>query len=150
MLAKWVRAHDPDKDTAKKRLEKMPMAKTAHGSRVPFPYADKAAYKDKFSNQEINHAIQSAPTRKVPLSKLHAIQHSVKPDRVKEYIDHPDAVPEGQKHPTARTPTDLPIVVHSGGADYIHDGHHRATAELLMGARSIEARYVDLDALEKV
>jgi hypothetical protein len=149
-LDKWASARDGSKELAKAKLAKMPVSETNKGVKVPFPFADKAAYKDRFSNSEINAAIESAPHRDVPLDQLHSIQHSVKPERVAQYIDHPDAVPEGAEHPTAKTPIDEPVVVKYGGKLFLHDGHHRSAAALLTGKKSIRARLVDLDSDEKV
>jgi hypothetical protein len=148
-LGAWVRAKGKVED-AVDRLHQLPPSKSGKGVRVPFPYVSRDSYKSQFSNEEINHLIVSAPRKSVPLSTLHAIQHSVRADRVKEYIKYPEVVPEGAKHALAHTPVDVPIVIHHNGVNLLHDGHHRATASQLSGEKTIEARYIDLDAVVKV
>lgn len=110
----------------------------------PFPVADRAAYKESvgLSNGELNARIREAPIASVPLAGLVAIQHTVQPARVQEYVDDPLRIPS-QRGPV---PTDVPIVVKTAGVKYIHDGHHRSTARKLSGDTSMAARYVDLDA----
>jgi hypothetical protein len=135
---------------AEERLEKLPASKSGKGVKVPFPYVSRDAYKQDFSNSEINQFIASAPKKKVPLASLHAIQHSVQPERVKEYIKYPDIVPEDAKHPAARTPVDVPIVIHYQGVSLVHDGHHRLSALKLSGESHAMVRYIDLDAVTKV
>jgi hypothetical protein len=145
----WVRAKGV-KDEAKERLERLPASKTGKGVRVPFPYVSRDSYKRDFTNEQLNSFIASAPKKKVQLSTLHAIQHSVQPERLEEYIDHPGVVPEGAKHPVAQTPIDRPVIIHYKGVNLIHDGHHRSSASLLSGEKSIEVRYVDLDKVARV
>jgi hypothetical protein len=149
-LASWAHARHPGRSEAKEKIERAPLSSTAHGKVVPFPYADKEEYKKDFSNSEINQAIDSAPKRSIPIAGLHAIQHSVKADRVQEYIDHPNIVPEGQRHPVHRGVVDVPIIIQYKGKRYIHDGHHRTTGEMLLGKKDILARFVDLDSVKKV
>lgn len=146
-LAKWARSKT--RGEAKEKLHELPISETARGKAVPFPFADKSAYKAKFSNQEINQAIASAPKKRVSLTGLHAIQHSVREERVADYIDHPDEIPEGQRHPEHRGPIDVPVVIQYDGERYIHDGHHRSTAAKLSGEKDIVARFVDLDSVIK-
>lgn len=143
-LAAWARAQTTQSD-AYKALDNLPESETLRGAAVPFPYADKTAYKSQHTNREINRAIENAPVERVPLNELHAIQHSVKADRVAQYIAHPDAVPAGTRDPKHGGLIDKPIVVVSGGVLYLHDGHHRATAAKLRGEQTIEARVADLD-----
>jgi hypothetical protein len=149
-LASWAHARHPGRVEAKEKIERAPLSETTHGKAVPFPYADKSAYKNDFTNSEINQAIESAPKKAVPIAGLHAIQHSVKAEKVKEYIDHPNAIPEGQRHPTHRGVIDTPIIINYKGKRYIHDGHHRTVGEMLLGKKDIMARYVDLDTVKKV
>lgn len=149
-LASWTHARSPAKQEAKDKIERAPMSSTTHGKAVPLPFADKNEYKKDFSNQEINQAIANAPKRSIPIEGIHAIQHSVKDDRVKEYIDYPHVIPEGQRHPVHRGIVDVPIVIHYKGKKYLHDGHHRTTAEMLLGKKEVLGRWVDLDNVKKV
>jgi hypothetical protein len=130
---------------AKRHLAALPESSTGHGAAVPFPVADRKKYRAGHDNKTVNAAIAKAPVERVPLAGLHAIQHSVKPERVLQYLEDPHQAALGQKHPRAGTPTDYPIVVQQGGERYVHDGHHRATAQWLLGKRTVEARLVDLD-----
>jgi len=110
----------------------------------PFPVADRAAYKAAvgMGNGELNARIREAPVASVPLQGLVAIQHTVQPARVQEYIDDPLRIPTRR----GPVPTDVPIVVKAAGVTYIHDGHHRITSSLLRGDANMKARFVDLDA----
>lgn len=138
-------------DTASERLGQLPESGTGHGAAVPFPFRDRSAYKPsgdrkaarKF-NREINRRIQTAPVERVPLRGLHAIQHSVKPARVEQYIRDPELQGHTATHPKAGTPTNYPIVVEKDGIRYIHDGHHRLTAKELEGKGYAKVRLVHL------
>jgi hypothetical protein len=131
-------------------MDSLPLAKTGHGKKVPFPYAARAAYKDDFTNQEINAAIENAPIKLIKIAGLHAIQHSIKPERAEEYIKHPNLLEPGQRSPKHKGLVDVPIVIQYQGLRFLHDGHHRTTAAWALGETKIEARYANLDALEKV
>jgi hypothetical protein len=131
---------------AERKLAELPESETKHGAAVPWPYADRSAYKGKHTNQEINARIKKAPIVRVPLKHLHAIQHSVKPERVDQYLRDPGQKPLGAKHSKAGTPIDHPIVIKEKGRLYIHDGHHRLTADYLQGKRDADARLIDFDA----
>ena len=146
-LDAWVKKRDPARNEAKNKLDDLPRSVTAHGKAVPFPFADKNDYKKVFNNKVINSAIESASKKSVKLSSLHAIQHSVKDKRVTEYLDYPvdRLIPEGTRDPKHRGLIDTPIVIHFKGKKYIHDGHHRLTAEKLAGKTHSLVRYVDLD-----
>jgi len=149
-LSSWTDANAPHRQEAKEKIESLPMSSTAHGKAVPFPFADKTEYKKDFSNSEINQAITNAPKRTIAIDGLHAIQHSVKESRVKDYIDCPNEVPEGQRHPVHRGVIDTPIVISYKSKRYIHDGHHRLTGMKLAGKKDALVRYVDLDNVKKV
>jgi hypothetical protein len=119
------------------------MPEAAHGKAVPFEFADLQAYKDDASNKDINRLINApAPVREVRLDQLHAIQHSVNANRVKQYILDPAMQPVGARNPKHRGLVDYPIVVEHKGVLYIHDGHHRLTADLLKGRETAMVRYV--------
>lgn len=150
-LSSWARARDPKTSKAKERAKKLPESETKHGKAVPFPYTDpKKTYLKDFTNKEINTQIESASIKRRPLKGLHAIQHSVKTPRVEEYIEHPDAIPPEQRHPSHRGKIDVPIEVKYKGVRHIHDGHHRLTALHLQGETHADMRYVDLDKVERV
>jgi hypothetical protein len=129
---------------ALKRLGKLPVSETGKGAAVPLPYADRANYKKDFTNKQINAAIRHARVETVPIAGLHAIQHSVKADRVAQYIRDPDLRPPGDLHPRAGTPVDHPVEIQYKGKRYLHDGHHRTTAAILEGKKRIQARVARL------
>ena len=110
----------------------------------PFPVADRAGYKAAvgLSNGELNERIRQAPVVSIPVAGLVAIQHTVRPERVQQYLDDPMRVPA----PGGPVPTDVPIVVKVDGVKHIHDGHHRSASHVLRGDANMRARYVDLDA----
>ncbi len=142
-LADWSRARE-SRESAKSKLDELPSSVTNHGVSVPFKVGNKKAYKSKHSNREINLAIESAPIRVVPLDRIVAIQHSVKPEKVEEYINNP-VVPAGRRDRHHGGLTDFPIVIQQDGVLYAHDGHHRLTAAKLNGDTSSPARFVDFD-----
>lgn len=144
-LAAWAHSKDPAVDDAKQKLAAIPMSETGHGAQVPFPFANKNEIKSKFSNREINHAIRKASVTKISLKGLHSIQHSVHPKHVEEYIDHPNLIPKGQQHASAKVPVDHPTVIEYGGKRYLWDGNHRLTAKVLLGERDADVRLVKLD-----
>lgn len=146
-LAKWARLRHPDHARARARLAALAPAANGKGAAVPFPYRDRADYKAHHPNRVINRAIAAAPLAPVRLAELNAIQHSVRPDVVRAYLDHPAINPRGTRSAVHGGLVDRPVVVRHGGALYLHDGHHRCTAALLAGDETIEARFVDLDAL---
>lgn len=139
----WA-ARKVGKASAERRLARLPTSSTGRGDAVPFPFVDRAAIKDKHSNEEINAAIERAPVVDVKLSELHAIQHSVKPARVAQYIEDPALRPPADLHPQARTPVDHPVVLEVDGKKILWDGHHRSTAASLEGRKTIKARLAKL------
>lgn len=136
---------------AEDALAHAPLSETGHGVAVPMPFVDRSFYQKDFDTRTINHAIEKAPIKKVPIGELSAIQHSVKAPRVLQYLRDPDRTGAqlGDKHPKANTPIDHPVVIKYKGKKLLHDGHHRTTAHALMGDKDIEARVVDLDSLKK-
>lgn len=143
-LSQWARARAPKVVRAKSCADALPMADNHKGKAVPFPYLDRAAYKEHFTNRQINEAIEKAPIKSVPLTGLHAIQHSVKASKVKDYISEPDAVPKGARDPKHKGLVDYPIVIEWDGKRFIHDGHHRLTALKLSGKKAAKMRLVSL------
>lgn len=111
---------------------------------VPFPVVDRAAYRAAvgLSNRELNARIEAAPVTTTPVEGLVTPQHTVRPEHVQQYIDDPRTVPLSK----GLVPTDVPIIVKTGGVRYIHDGNHRLTARKLLGDTTAEVRYVNLDA----
>lgn len=137
------------KHSALKKLSKMKESITKHGLAVPFPVDRSKPYKNGRSNRQINRAIWDAPIVELPLAGLIAIQHSVKGPRVEQYIRDPSLSEYGAKHDAAHTPVDHPIVIQEHGKRYIHDGHHRITAEKLRGKTEGMVRFVNFDAASK-
>ena len=149
-LASWVHSRDPKVAKAKTLVENLPESPTKHGKEVPLPYMDpKQGYLKAFTSKEINEAIEKAPIKKIKIADLHAIQHSVKDHRVEEYLDHPSIIPKGTRSPKHGGLVDYPIVIQYKGIKALHDGHHRTTGEMAMGAKYIDARFVNFDAKGK-
>ena len=132
------------RDRALVELGRLPDSETGHGAAVPFPFVDRGTYHQGLGNKEINRAIREAPVAEVPLDGLKAIQHSVKKDRVAQYIENPHIMKPGELNPESKTPIDYPVVMERDGVRYIHDGHHRLTAEKLQGKQVGKVRLVKL------
>jgi hypothetical protein len=112
---------------------------------TPFRFIDRKAYEDLIGNRELNALIEAAPVVDVPIVSLVAIQHTINAVRVAQYLEKPNMRRRGMRDPVHGGPIDLPICIHLGGVNYLHDGHHRLTADKLLGARLARCRYVDLD-----
>ena len=139
-LAKWARSNDVE--SASDELDSLPVVRDNGRVMHPFPFADRGGYQgDITDEQNIKDAIRVAPMREVALDSLHAIQESVWPQWVRNYFDA-EGAPARDHKTSAR-----PVVIERGGKRYIYDGHHRLTAKKLLGAKSAEVRYVDLDAV---
>jgi cation transport regulator ChaB len=73
----------------------------------------------------------SLPVKRVRLADLSAIQDKIDPEKVQQMVDSP--------------PEKLPVVVRSAPGRYnIADGHHRMTAHLLSGDKTVMARFMDI------
>ncbi len=107
---------------------------------VPLPYRRRERAYGGLSDREVRASIRSAPTHLVPLSLLHALQHTVDDDRVGQY----------ERDPTTRSSGGSPIVVEREGRYYLRNGHHRATAAVRRGDRSISARVAHLGPSEPI
>jgi hypothetical protein len=116
--------------------------------RHPFPVGDRDTYRQGYTTKEIKALIEKAPIKKVPIKDLTAIQHSVIPGRVAQYIDDPRLLERGARKEHGGL-VDRPIVIERGGKKWLYDGHHRATAAALLDAPEIDARYVTLNDKEK-
>lgn len=149
-LAQWAESHDKDRASiALARLASLPpWPKKPWRVVVPFPYVDRdALYKREFDPGYVHQRIEAAADHVVdfPLDWLVAIQHSVEPARVVEYILNPRLMEAGMRHPNHKGLVDHPVVVRVHGVNACYDGHHRATAARLLGDRTIPVRLVDLE-----
>lgn len=142
-LSLWAKSKAGSKANALAELAELPIL--AHGVAHPFDYDNGDAYKKTHTNVEINAAIDRAPIASIPLAGLLGTQHSVKPPQVRKYIEDPDRVPLGTRDPEHGGLIDYPIVVQQDGKRFIHDGHHRLTAAVLMGEKAAKVRFVDFD-----
>ena len=150
-LSSWSRAPKEQTD-AMHRLESLPRVR--HGVRPPPPLVvdDKDAYHKACERAgypgHLAPEIKAAPIREVPVAGVHTIQSSVNPDRVAQYVRDPGLTREDAvgKH---GGPIGVPIIVQARGVRWMHDGHHRATAEILRGASTVRARFVDLDGARR-
>lgn len=146
-LAKWVDRRGRATRSAEAALALL--RATPGGPLIAFPYrfVDRRVYEPKFETRDLNAAIDAAPVASVPLASLHGIQHTVARARVEQYVRNPRLQRRGTRSPDHGGLVDLPIVVRYRGVNYVHDGHHRATADFYRGGRLLECRFVDLDAL---
>lgn len=146
-LSKWVgkKTDSSPEAKAKAALAQLPPWKKGR-VRTPFPVGDRETYKGPFSDHDVRKAIEAAPIKTVDLKNVVGIQHSVIPERVAFYIDHPNVIPEGARGEHGGL-IDKPIIVHQGGTTFAYDGHHRLTAEYLRGKKKAVVRYADLDAI---
>lgn len=112
---------------------------------TPLRFVDRKVYEDRIGNRELNALIDAAPVEQVPVASLVAIQHTINAERVAQYVQKINLRRRGTRDPRHGGLIDLPIVVRIGGTNYLHDGHHRVTADKLLGARLVTVRYVDLD-----
>ena len=93
---------------------------------VSLPLAPKRLL--RFTRREADEALTEA----VPVAKLVATQKCVNTKWVRE----------GAAKPAERNPHP-PLVVKSGDAYYVQDGHHRAEMAKLRGDETLRARVVD-------
>lgn len=88
-------------------------------------------------------AVDKAPVKKIPIDGLVATQPTVAEKGVEGYMRGEKASP-GRRNDVGLL-TDKPLVVQRDGVRYIHDGHHRLTADKLEGKQEAEVRLLDLD-----
>lgn len=112
---------------------------------VPFPQVLHEDYKAIVRGKGIPKRVEKAPTERVPLAQLTAIQKTVNVERLENHLADPHLIARGARKIGSGMKTDRPVVVRAGGKAYLHDGHHRATAAMLRGETDIKARVVDLD-----
>ena len=105
---------------------------------VPLPVRPKSRAYGGASEEEIHEAIHSAHKTRVPVALLRALQHTVGADRLSQYESDPRTKPNGGS----------PIVIERGGKLYIRNGHHRATAAIRRGDRTLLARVAHLGEQE--
>lgn len=149
-LSQWADSQDRDRASiALARLAALPpFPKKPWRVLVPFPYEDREKlYKHEFDAHFIHARIEAAADHIVdfPLEWVVAIQHSVEPARVVEYILNPQLMEAGARHPKHGGRIDYPIVLRVHGVNACYDGHHRLTAAYLLGDRTIPVRLVDLE-----
>lgn len=144
-LLDWAHASETAEKRASWRLKSLLKGERDGTVRHPFPVTNREDYIAQIKGRGIPKRVDEAPIKSVPLSELHGIQKTVNVERLSQHLEDENLVPEGQRSPHAGMLVDLPVVVKLGGKDYLHDGHHRATAAWVRGERAIGARVVDLD-----
>lgn len=108
----------------------------AHGlSYADAPYDVRRTWKDE---------IEQAKVERVPFKGLLATQHTVRRDGVRNFVDNPGIVRNGQRN-LSGVLEDKPVVMRVGGTNYLHDGHHRAAAKIMLGYPDMMARVVELE-----
>ena len=100
------------------------------------------AYKDSGSRAVIEETLSHAEERIVEPVALWATQTWVERGRVIEYI-------EGREKSLGAS-RDMPWVVREAGVDKVMDGHHRLTADILMGTETRLVKYTDLVTAKKI
>lgn len=113
---------------------------------VPFPVADREAYKALIADAGIAARTLTAPVVEVEIASLMAIQRTVSDSRLMQYERGDVEIVPGRRAVGHGALVDVPIVVRTGGQNYLHDGHHRTTAAWLAGGDFVSARLIDLDA----
>lgn len=116
-------------------LQLMPLDADASWAKTPFPWDHNALMRIRpeqmkpflgaLTNQD------ALPVKTVHMKTVVALQDRVNPDKVQSMVDD--------------EPDDLPLVVRLGGRNVIADGHHRMTARSLMGRKTAQVRFMNLD-----
>jgi len=88
-------------------------------------------------------AIDSAPVERVRIRDLVATQPTVRRDHVRAFLENPGIVIPGQRSLSGEK-EDKPVIVRQGNNHFIHDGHHRLAAKLLLGQEDTMARVIDV------
>lgn len=123
----------PSGDNASLHL--FPLDSDPAWAKTPFPWDQNALGKLKpdqmkpflgaLTNQD------ALPVRLFHMKTLVALQDRVNPDKVQSMVeDEPD---------------DLPVVARVNGRNVIVDGHHRATARVIMGRKTMQVHFINLD-----
>lgn len=145
-VLQWAEANDSRERRQGWRLRSLLKGERDGTVRHPFRVVDRDDYLAKIKGKGIVKRVDKAPVETVDLASLTGIQRTVNAERLAQHLEDENLIPEGQRSPHAGMLTDLPVVVKVDGQNYIHDGHHRATAAWVRGERAIGARVVDLDA----
>lgn len=111
-----------------------------------FPVTDRATYLAAIQGQNIAAKSLHAPIALVNLDQLVGIQGTINRERLGQHLANPKMNPEGARASGHGMLIDRPVVVKTGGVFYIHDGHHRLTAQALRGLSTAKVRLIDLDA----
>ena len=116
-------------------LHLFPLDSDPAWAKTPFPYDQNALGKLKpdqmkpflgaLTNQD------ALPVRLFHMKTLVALQDRVNPDKVQSMVDD--------------EPDDLPVVARLNGRNLIMDGHHRMTSRYLMGRKTAQAHFINLD-----
>src|SRR5574337_130027 len=98
----------------------------------PFPAVDHDEYLNYIKEDgSIAKRTLTAPIANVRLDQLTGIQGSVNPERLAQHLENPRMYPAGTRATGHGGLIDRPVVVKKGGQMFIHDGHHRLTAQSL-------------------
>jgi hypothetical protein len=112
---------------------------------VPLPKVAHEDYKALIKGAGIPGRVEDAPTQKVAIAGLTAIQNTVNAERLEGYLENPHLTPVGARGVHTGMKKDLPVIVKKAGKSFIHDGHHRIVAAALRGEKAIKARVVNLE-----
>ncbi len=131
---------------ATERLDLLPPDGSDGAAVHPFQQIERESYLAAIKGAGIARRSQTAPIALVNLSSLIAIQGSVNRERVGHHLQDPKLYAPGARAPGHGMLVDRPVVVRKNGQMFIHDGHHRLTAQHLRGLTTAKVRFVDLDA----
>jgi hypothetical protein len=111
----------------------------------PFRTIDRDSYLEAIQGVGVAKLSRTAPVALVNLSDLIGIQGTVSRERVGHHLTDPQLYAPGARAPGHGMLVDRPVVVRKNGQLFIHDGHHRLTAQSLRGLSTAKVRFVDLD-----
>jgi hypothetical protein len=147
-LAVWMDAKSRAARTVPQALSLLRAMPGGPNIQIPFRCDPSLKVKihEAISNEDLNRLIDAAPIKVIPLSTIVGVtQHTVNAARVAQHLLDFGLVGKGETHPEHGGIVDVPIVIRFEDQNCCWDGHHRSTAEALLGGRRIKARYIDLD-----
>jgi len=153
-LEKMEAAHKAERDALVKMLEMSKLAgprtlrpHESGSAHSPFPFDPQAM--SSLHEDQIRRFLAALTNqddqedRRVGVNSLVALQPRIDPDKVNAFRQAYEA---GKVHKVDVKP---PLVVRFGGRNYLADGHHRAAAQWLDGAQTIDCKYCNIDGADE-
>jgi hypothetical protein len=144
-LKRWAVTFADPEERASARMKALPPGLAEGTYVVPFKRGSRSEYLAKIKGAGVYKRADKLEPTPVKLSELTAIQRTVNAERLKQHLDNPGLIPRGKRAAGHGGVIDAPLVIRKDGQMWLHDGNHRATAAMLRGEDSINARVVDLD-----